>query len=222
MLYLDLDELPQAFAGSRWWSCESRNLASWRRADYLRPVDIPLREAVERAVVRAGHPPPAGPIRMLAHARYFGYCFNPVTFYYCFDPSGRALKTVVAEITNTPWRERHCYVLSGDGVVTGTFDKAFHVSPFVAMDRAYRWRFTAPGQGLWAHMDVLGRGGSAEMDASLCLRRRPLGAAALNQVLRRYPAITAKVIAGIHWEAFKLWLKRVPVFDHPHKAKTKT
>lgn len=218
-LYLDLDEIDRVFA-SRWlWSVDRRNFAEFRRSDYLAPHDLPLAEAVRRRVAAVTGRYHAGPIRLLAHLRYAGYAFNPVSFYYGFETGGE-LAFVLAEITNTPWGERHSYVLPADQAerhgraLHWSFAKGFHVSPFQAMDADYRWRFTPPGADLRVHMELL-RGGERRFDATLSLRRRPLDGTALARVLWRYPAMTAQVIGAIHWQALRLWLKRAPVFPHP-------
>lgn len=221
-LYLDLDEVDRVFAGRWLWSAHRRNLAEWRRGDYLGPATRPLREAVLDRVEHASGHRPAGPVRMLCHPRYAGYVFNPVTFYYCHADAaaGGALEAVVAEITNTPWGERHAYVLPVASsercgrALHWRFDKAFHVSPFMAMARRYDWRFTEPGEDLCVHMRA-SEGDVREFDATLQLRRRPLDGAALARMLWRYPLMTAQVIGAIHWQALRLWLKRTPVHDHP-------
>lgn len=218
-LYLDLDEIDEVFR-SRWlWSTRRPNLAEWRRSDYLGPATMPLADAVRQCVQRETGRTPSGPIRMLSHVRYGGYVFNPVTFYYCYDRSGETLETVVAEITNTPWGERHAYVLSTDQAqqqgraLAWQFDKRFHVSPFMAMERRYDWRFTPPSNDLRVHMQVY-RGEAREFDATLTLQRRALDGASLARVLWRYPLMTAQVMGAIHWQALRLWLKHVPVHDH--------
>ena len=122
---------------------------------------------------------------------------------------GQRVETVVAEVNNTPWGERHCYVVP----VRATTGKAMHVSPFMPMDRQYHWRFGEPGERLAVHM-ALERAGERVFDAALALEREPIA----NSVLVRYPLMTAKVIAAIHWQALRLWLKRMPFYPHPAKA----
>ena len=223
MMYLDLDELPTLFDRSPLWSNEGRAVARFRREDHLRihaPPDSDLKEAVCDFVdEQVGHRP-TGPVRMLTHLEYFRYRFNPVSFYFCFDAEDRRVETVIAEINNTPWGEQHCYVLpESRNLGRGRkkrfeFGKEFHISPFMGMDTDYVWRLTEPGAQLGLHMENL-RDGAKYFDATMTLRRREITAASLNYALVKYPFMTMKVFAAIHWQAFKLWVKRCEYHPHP-------
>lgn len=221
MLYLDLDELEHVF-DDRWlWSVERRNWVSWRRSDYLGEPRVPLREAVLARVEAAIGERPTGPVRVLTQPRYLGFCFNPVSFYYCFDANGQRVEAIVAEITNTPWNERHAYVLArsaatvaANGTQRFAFDKDFHVSPFMSMDHRYDWRFSAPGRGLVVHMENH-REGLRWFDATLTMRRRELDDRSLAYSLLRHPFMTGEVAAAIYWQAARLWLRGVGFHAHP-------
>jgi uncharacterized protein len=231
MMYLDLTELDRVFARRWFWSIDKRNLAQFRRSDFLGDPGTPLDQAVRDCVAAQTGTRPLGPIRMLAHLRYFGHCFNPVAFYYCFGSDGSTLETIVAEITNTPWKDRHAYVLPVDAAETHgsalawRFDKRFHVSPFLPMQCRYHWRFQPPGEDLRVHMDVeraavernnVEQGTqSADFDATLLLKRQPLTGWTLAKALLRYPLMTLQVVLAIHWQAFFIWCKHNPVYDHP-------
>lgn len=227
MLYLDLAEIDQVFSGRWLWSSRHRNIAEFRRSDYLGDDAQPLDEAVRMRVADAIGRVPEGPIRLLTHLRYFGHSFNPVSFYYCFEADGSTLDVIVAEITNTPWKERHAYVLpvsTGEQRGLSTFwqfEKAFHVSPFMAMERDYAWRLTTPADKLLIHMNVLQRGEQAprEFDATLTLQRQPITAAKLAGVLLRFPLMTTKIVGAIHWHALRLWMRGNPIHDHPDNNK---
>ena len=221
MMLLDLDELPQVFAKHPLWSLEKFNAATFRRKDYLGSPETNLKEAVKQRIQEAGHPVPQGSIRLLTHICYFGYAFNPVSFYYCYNTLG-ALDCIVAEITNTPWDERHAYVLPiKDGETqskthTFKFQKDFHVSPFLDMDYLYEWRFGTPDQRLLVNMKNH-RGQDVDFNATLSMKREPITKKNLSRVLIDFPLMTASVVFKIYWQAFVLWLRKATFFTHPDK-----
>lgn len=227
MLYLDLAELPAAFAGRWLWSGTRPNIAWFRRGDYLgderQPIDAAVRELLAAEGVRGAD----GPIRLLTQPRYFGYLINPVSFYFCFDAAGAALRAVIAEVTNTPWKERQCYVLSadslsagekGEGPSTVRIRKQLYVSPFLPLDMEYGWRLAAPDSRL--RIDIKNyRHGETVFSAALRLRRREWSPAALRRVLWRHPFMTQRVVAAIYWQALRLWWQGCPVYPHaPRQA----
>lgn len=219
-LYVDLAELDSVFRGRRLWSTRGPAPVWLRRADHLGDPQLPLDESVRRLVDERTGQRPTGPIRLLTHPRYFGYVMNPVSFFYCFDPAGEQVEAIVAEIHNTPWGERHCYVL-GDKDNRGDkdkklfeFSKDFHVSPFMGMEQDYSWRFDRPAKTLHVHMDNL-EGGGKIFDATLRLERTEITGGSLARVLVAYPWMTAKVITAIYWQALKLWWKGTPFHGHP-------
>ena len=222
MTFLDLAELDEVFRGRWLWSTRHPALAWMRRADYLGDARLPLDGAVRDRVARETGIRPAGPVRLLTHLRTFGHCFNPVSFYYCYDAIGERVETIVAEITNTPWKERHAYVLptclgeGAGGTLRFRFGKAFHVSPFMPMDLDYDWRFTPPGKRLTVHMQNR-RAGAKLFDATLSLERREITGTSLAGALVGYPFATLQVVGAIYWQALRLWLKRVPFHVHPAK-----
>jgi uncharacterized protein len=221
LVYLDLEELDDLLDG--YLLADRPGLVRFRRSDYLGDPHVGLADAVRMQVERRTGSAPAGPIRLLTNLRTFGHCFNPVSLYYCFTAQER-LDAVVAEVTNTPWGERHAYVLAGAGTGTGTdsssgsvlaadFAKALHVSPFMGMEQRYTMRAATPGATLAVHIESH-EGGRLAFGATLALRRAPLTRGGLARIGARYPAATLRVLALIYGHALVLKLKGVPL--HPH------
>ena len=217
MAYLDLDELPRLFERVPGWSARRPALARFRRSDFLGDPSRPLKEAVYDRVEEETGERPSGPVRLLANLRYFGYIMNPISCYYCFAEDGETLQYLVAEVTNTPWNERHSYVLRADpdaDWLRTDFAKGFHVSPFHPMEMQYHWRSNTPAEKLVLHLG-LSEAGNDVFDATLSLERHEATRGSLLRHLARYPFMTAKVGAAIYWQALRLWLKGVPFHTHP-------
>lgn len=246
MLYLDLDELPKLFAKKWYCSLSGFNLVRFKRSDFFAPEEPNLKKAIIDKVADSLSPEAAKSIhsvRALMHLRYLNIIFNPVVFYYCFDEQDNLI-SIVSEITNTPWDERHAYVLpisalaresSGSSVryaLKGSkkhqfeFQKAFHVSPFNPMNMDYRWVFSAPSDKLVVQMDNFMSSPETREDSSQAVKHFD-ATLVLNRVefeenfvktLIQYPFITVKVVTGIYWQALKLKLKGLPFYDHPTKT----
>lgn len=208
MAYIDLDELPRLLDGRL--LRRGPGLLRFRRSDYHGDRAIDLATAVRNTVEARLGIRPAGPIRVLTNLRSLGLCFNPVSFYYCFDDREERLQAVLAEVTNTPWRERHSYVLEGG---TGRIDKQLHVSPFMPMDQSYHFSAATPGERLSVTIES-GREGQREFAASLLLERVELSAAEVRRISIRYPAATLRTLALIYGHA--LLLRLAGVRSHPH------
>jgi DUF1365 family protein len=220
LMYLDLAELDTLFEDRWFWSGRRRALARFRREDHLGDPSVSLDHAVRDYVENETDSRPVGPIRLLTHLSYFGYCFNPVSFYYCFDENGTRVDTIVAEVNNTPWGERDIYVLPrADNVGKGAIQrfkprKKMHVSPFMPMDIDYDWCFSSPLERLTVYMANY-RDGERIFDASIAMSRTEITGRSLARVLLSFPLMTAKVVAAIYFEAFRLWLKKTPFHSHP-------
>lgn len=230
MALLDLDELPGAFDPHPLWSARRPAPVRFRPADHLREEgEGPVRSAGElaeraRSLVarRTGSEPPAGPVRLLCMPRVMGVGFNPVSFTFLFDRAGEGPEAAIAEVTNTPWGERHAYVVSrgaGDGAAEGalhaSFDKRLHVSPFHPMEQSYELSLGRPGDSLTISISNR-EGGRAIFDAGLALRRRELGRAEMTRALLRHPPAAIAALARIYWHGLRLKWKGVP--HHPRPA----
>jgi DUF1365 family protein len=217
MACLDLGELDRVFRGRWLWGVERRRLASFRRADHLGDPAVPLDQAVRERVEAETGFRPSGPIALLTQLRLFGFVFNPVSFYFCYDPAGGRVEAIVAEVTNTPWNERHCYVLRPEGAALAfRTPKTFHVSPFLGMDLEYAWHFSEPGECLEVGISDLERG-QPVFHAQLSLARREITGPSLARTLVRQPFATATLFAAIYWQALRLALRGAPFHPHPQR-----
>jgi len=222
MAYLDLDEWEHSTPLRTWISRRWLSCGSLRRQDHLTPGANSLQDAVRDLVETRSGRRPTGPIRGLTQLRYFGYYFSPLNLFYCYEETGTKLEAVVAEVTNTPWRERHCYVLwdgnCTDGLARTQYahPKAFHVSPFMDMRMDYHWTLSPPDAELHLRLENF-VGPERLFTAGLTLERIPLTRWNLNKMLVRHPWMTAQIVVAIHWQALRLWWKKCPLYSHPRK-----
>lgn len=221
MAFLDIDQLLELMKVSRFSSYNGWNWTSYDECDHFGDAKSSLRKRVEEDARREGIGLPDGKIFLLTHLRYLGYVFNPVSFFYCYNSAGE-LEMILSEVNNT-FGETHNYWLTKDNELSNAAAKRYqtskemHVSPFQGMEITYDWIFTEPGEQLVAHMNTLA-GGKANFDATLQLERRPWEAKELLELLVSYPLMTVKIIAAIHWQALRLWMKRIPVYAHQPKV----
>jgi DUF1365 family protein len=194
----------------------------FKRSDYHGDPQVNLDQAVRDTIEHFAGRRPTGAIYMLTHLRYFNYCFNPITLYYAYQPDGSGLDTILADVTNTPWKERCSYILPVDqnshqgDVYHFKAGKKLHVSPFMDMDHNYEFRLSEPGRTLSVHINSF-RDDIKYFDATLNLEKRKLTTTALIRTALHYPFMTGKVTAAIHWQALRIWMKRIPYYKHPLK-----
>lgn len=218
LVFLDVDRIPELMRVSRISSYSRTNIVSYRESDHFGNPSLPLRERILRDARKQGRAVPEGKIFLLTHLRYLGYNFNPVSFFYCYHPSGE-FTSVLAEVNNT-FAETHNYWLTPEHEIAAgaskryRFSKAFHVSPFMAMDQRYDWTFTAPGDRLTVQCMNF-EDESLVFDSTLKLERREWSARELHRAVGRYPFLTLKTIGAIHWQALRLLIKGTPIVHHP-------
>jgi len=216
---LDVDRIEERFRRSRLWSLGRFGLVRFRRADYFEPETESLGDALRDRIESNLGERPDGPVRMLTHLRQWGLCFNPVTFYFAHRADG-TLMAILAEVHNTPWAERHAYVLDARGQAGPdyhfVFAKDFHVSPFLPMDMDYGWRFRLEPDRLAVHMRVT-RSGRDCLQVGMRLGLADLDAPSMRRLPLTFPLLALKVAGGIYWQAFKLYVKRIPFHEHPRE-----
>jgi DUF1365 family protein len=211
LAYLDVDALPNSLDALPGWSARRAAPVHVRTQDYFAGGGRALGESVRALVHERLGRRPAGPVFLLAQPRTWGYVFNPLAIYYCFD-EGR-LDALVLEVTNTPWREREWYVLDARRGSSGRVAKTMYVSPFLPMDVEYRVAWSTPGEHLALDIRVE-RHGTTVFDARLALRRRPLTRRTAIGVLVRHPLLPLRTVAAIYRHALRMWVRRVPYVRH--------
>jgi hypothetical protein len=219
---LEVDRIPELMRVSPLTSYNRWNVASFYERDHFGDPRLSLRERLAADAARCGLKVPDGPIFLLTHLRYLGYCFNPVSFFYCYGASG-SLEMVLAEVNNTFGESENYWLSSANEWPSEKFRryrcaKRLHVSPFMKMEMDYTFVFSEPNPGgLLVHMNTL-EAGQALFDATLKLECESWTARALHRALARHPWMTGKVIAAIHWQALRLWWKGIPFYSNPGRG----
>ncbi len=226
MAHLFLEEIDQVFNNRWFWSVNRSNLGSFVRSDYHRPEVDELADAVRQTMSEQLGRECTGPVSIITHLRTFGYCFNPVSFYFLWNEEKTQPVALMAEITNTPWGERYakCFEWkSGDKDSRSDYEfhKEFHVSPFIGMDVEYDWRFRQPTENFQADM-LLREKGKLFFTAHLKMKSRPIDGKNLAWALIRFPLMTLNVTRAIYWNALLLRLKGCPFFSHPKNLENPT
>jgi DUF1365 family protein len=191
------------------------NWATFAERDHFGDKSLSLRQRLTSDAAAHGVALDGGPIFLLTHLRYLGYNFNPISLFYCYDHGGN-LQTILAEVNSTFGESHNYWLTDANRTDSGNkyrCEKEMHVSPFMRMNLDYTFALTQPGETVVAHMETL-EGGNSFFDATLSLRRQPWSAPALHRALVAHPWMTAKVIAAIHWQALRLYLKKAPVYAH--------
>ena len=213
MMWLNLDEVNHLAHTVKGFSNTARAAFEFRRSDYLGDPTLPLKQAVIARMneLNKAKVSLTGDIFLLGQARHYGLYFSPVNFYFLRHKVSGQFTHMLAEVSNTPWNERHHYLV--DLKEQSDTEKAFHVSPFNPIDMTYKWHIGEPDETFTLIMDCF----SAKKDfsAGFKLNRLPMNSDTLGYVMRRTPSMTIKTVLGIYWQALKLWIKRTPVYSHP-------
>ena len=218
MLMLDLDFLEEDLNGGPLFSASQPSLGWFRRGDYIGDANAELKATILDRVECVTGSRPQGKVLLMTHLRYWGFIMNPISIFYCYTRTGE-LAAVALQVTNTPWREKILYVLPvqmrGRNFST-RFTKNLHVSPFNPMGMEYLCRLQPPSSKLFFHLENF-VADEKVTDATMVFSGKPLTKSSLMALCLQQPAMTLKVGAGIYWQALRLWLKGVPVFDHPDR-----
>ena len=221
MTHLFLDELGEVFQKRWFWSLDRLNLSSFFRKDYHKPEHHDLADAVRLTMSKQLGHEVKGPVSIITHLRTFGYCFNPVSFYYCWNEEKSKPHALMAEITNTPWHERYAKCFRWDkkdqDKSKHSFAKEFHVSPFMGMNINYDWRFLGPADKLKVDM-ILRENKEILFTANLNLAKKELNSANMAWALIRFPFLTFRITFGIYWHALLLRLKGCKFYPHPKNS----
>lgn len=224
MFYIDLDEIPFLQRQIRWFGYQTLNLFTFRDRDHLQLAgETPgqsknTKEQISDYLLRQGVHIGNGKIMLLTNLAVLGYNFNPVSFYFCFDEDQNPL-CAVAEISNT-YREMKLFFFGksqlADGVFQQRAEKLFYVSPFIDLDAFFDFKLAIPGEKLDIKIDDYDKEGKRFFISTLLGKRKPLTERNMLRYFFSIPLIPLQVMGLIHWQAFKLWIKKISY--HPKAA----
>jgi DUF1365 family protein len=221
LFWLKLKELPE-LAQIDGFNVDKKGWLEFRRSDYLNHQGLPLEEEIlakmndlretlnKEGTTPIKSPPIIGDVYFLGQTRMLNLYFSPVNFYYVQDPITTQFTFMLAEVSNTPWHERHYYLV--DLNEQADTQKEFHVSPFNPMDMQYKWHISQPGEDLKLTLSCYKQ--IKHMVASIDLQRQALTATNLSTAKKRIPSMTLKTVGGIYWQALKLFIKRTPFYGY--------
>jgi len=220
-LLVDLDRLDVADRQSRLFGVNRAALYSFNEADHGERDGSPLRIYAQRCAAERGIDLTGGRVLLLCYPRLLGYTFNPLSAYFCYRADGE-LALMIYEVRNT-FGDIHAYVLpvkpgeSSDAGIRQAQEKLFYVSPFIGMAMRYHFRVSPPGDSVKLRILETDRDGPL-LAATFNGRRRALTTAALLRLFCSLPLVTLKIVAAIHWEALRLWLKGARLVPRPNTA----
>jgi DUF1365 family protein len=209
MWFLNLDELDRVPDLAPWFSLRRFALSRFRRADYLGPPAEPLHVSVKKKMAELTGTPVTGPVCGLMNLRTLGLYFSPVNFYFGYDRQG-ACTHLLAEVSNTPWNERHCYAHDLSGTLSPDNPKVFKVSPFNPVHQHYHWKINPPpAENINIRIRVSDPRGQV-FEAAVILKKLPLIRSAIRQHLMKNPVMTGFIFLKIYWQALRIWRKHIP------------
>lgn len=228
-LAIDLDELPILNKVGRYFKSDQFAPLRFFAPDYLDNKSEVSKQDVWDKVIELGGKQQSGRVVFIGQMRCFGLYFSPINTYYCYDQHNN-LVYLLAEVSNTPWNERHYYLI--DMGEKTECEKSFHVSPFMDLAMKYQWRIKAPKEKLTLSIEnfestpaaprvgVESNAPKKLFIASIAMKRQEFTNKNLLKNLLAIPMMTAKTVLGIYWQAMKLYLKGVPYIAHSKKEKT--
>lgn len=214
MWLVDIDELDSVCSSYRLVGASKLNPVSIRLADHIEGVNDPIefKARINQKVTELGGHWQGDKLLMMTQARVLGLYFSPVNFHFCYD--GEVCRYMLAEVSNTPWGEKHWYLVD---LANPRTEKDFHVSPFMPIEQEYRWRVKLPAKQFLAHIENWHN--NKVFDATLTLKRENLSYASLGKTLLRFPVIALSTVGAIYWQAAKMFAKGFKFYSYQKRSR---